>query len=1081
MGRTRTAFFKVKVDDRELEMHGLKIGKTMLSIDKMKVQLELWKLAQEKNLAAQRAVNVALREGKIDMQQAVAETLELQTKYKMLTANINKTTWAIEQQTVQLKKLQSVEEMEDSKAKARASRYSPFIGVATKIGIVAFALKKAFNALEQGAISVDLKNTLGSQLANFDQQMTKARKSTAGMVSDLNLMKSAALMSSFRIPMENWADTLGLISKMAIRTGQDVGYLMNSYATGISRLSPRILDNLGIQVSLSESYGVYAAQLGKTADKLSDVEQRQAVINEVTRQSEKLVEGIDLEASVATPLKQAQAALQNLVDSLFSGLVQALYAVVDVWKGFGAVIDGTYAEYRATKELTTALREAVAEKTRLNSLGKDTTFVQRRIDWLNHEQDVIKQFPELWKAMGADWRLQMDQMLGSGINMAGFKLKKNLADLDILERQRYETLSAQATLFQWMVGLKETEAKLTKEINDNTEISKLEKAAALTELKKRIAADYADLVLRAKFDTAEEIEDFMEGTDWLERWRSLFENIRKEQAGGVKAAVEFNAELEASIGFAKELELTLKLRLARLNGANVEEQRLIEIQAERAQIQKNIQDLLREGEEKGNQAIKERLDLENRNLDILAEDEFQMHKLIRLRKEESEVYGKRHAEYVGMTKQQMLIEYRKLGGLQREKKERAELFKLTQAQIAAVIAGDSKSEAELESRIAKIKDVLARLDELGKSVPRGGGGYGRKKKENDFFDKLWSNLRNQVRHMGQDILGLELQRPIFNISEAAYSIADKSMQPMMWEALRYFQEMVQDDEQMRTVFGDTLLGLSLDPKAAKKAEGKLDEFMLVVAKSFSGMKNKFGDVFNKEMTPFWSLFTETKFKEAAAEYEKVRDNLLARFGVDINVAMPEMYQFYLQWADIRDVLHEAGTEMAALGNAFTNIGDRAGKFNLIGDEGVKRFKMLGSAATEFGKALEAEGGAANAVAAGVKLLGTVAQSFIKDRKDIAKIEALMEGAAAWASWAKGDYAASAAHMIAAGMYAAIGGGLIKLPSGKQGDKNSSDKTAAAGKGGDLHVHVYGPILQSEAERGALINHALQQARSEGRI
>jgi hypothetical protein len=53
----------------------------------------------------------------------------------------------------------------------------------------------------------------------------------------------------------------------------------------LGRGSALILDNLGIVIDLEEAYESYAAQMGKTANQLTDVEKKQAMVNRVMRET----------------------------------------------------------------------------------------------------------------------------------------------------------------------------------------------------------------------------------------------------------------------------------------------------------------------------------------------------------------------------------------------------------------------------------------------------------------------------------------------------------------------------------------------------------------------------------------------------------------------------------------------------------------------------------------------------------------------------------------------------------------------------------------------------------------------------
>jgi len=114
-------------------------------------------------------------------------------------------------------------------------------------------------------------------------EMLKALQSgSGGLISNIDMMKTynlaASLVSSqFANELPNAMEFVG---KVSASTGEDMGFLMDSLVRGVGRLSPMILDNLGIQVDLNSAYATYAAELGKSASELTKTEQQTALMNQ---------------------------------------------------------------------------------------------------------------------------------------------------------------------------------------------------------------------------------------------------------------------------------------------------------------------------------------------------------------------------------------------------------------------------------------------------------------------------------------------------------------------------------------------------------------------------------------------------------------------------------------------------------------------------------------------------------------------------------------------------------------------------------------------------------------------------------
>lgn len=117
---------------------------------------------------------------------------------------------------------------------------------------------------------------LGSELTQVSEgfkrfgtasDIDKLRKSTRGLVTDLELMKVAVQAGNFGIPIKDMGNLLEFASRRAAETGQSVDYLVNSIVTGIGRKSPLILDNLGISaVRLKEQFNGAALEAQSVGD-----------------------------------------------------------------------------------------------------------------------------------------------------------------------------------------------------------------------------------------------------------------------------------------------------------------------------------------------------------------------------------------------------------------------------------------------------------------------------------------------------------------------------------------------------------------------------------------------------------------------------------------------------------------------------------------------------------------------------------------------------------------------------------------------------------------------------------------------
>lgn len=187
--------------------------------------------------------------------------------------------------------------------------------------------------------------------------MDKLRAASMGAISDMDLMLSANKASMLGVG--SGIDDLAKLMQVAQERGQALGLsasqAFNDIVTGIGRMSPLILDNLGIVTDAENTYAMYAEKIGKSADALTDMEKKQALVNRVTAEAGTVA--MDAEANVSA-LAAAHANLRavlgegiaEIADS--TGIAQAQTSAVasltDTVRDFFDVLQGRTAlgEYK---------------------------------------------------------------------------------------------------------------------------------------------------------------------------------------------------------------------------------------------------------------------------------------------------------------------------------------------------------------------------------------------------------------------------------------------------------------------------------------------------------------------------------------------------------------------------------------------------------------------------------------------------------------------------------------------------------------------------------------------------------------
>lgn len=221
------------------------------------------------------------------------------------------------------------------------------IGIATTavLGLVA-----AGNNLAEQANAYDRIKTSFDGLAtgfgqNSDAMLASLQQSSRGMISQYDLVLAAN--RAMLLGVADSDQELGQLMEVALARGQAMGLsatqAFNDLVTGIGRMSPMILDNLGIVTGGTKVYDDYAASIGKAADTLTDAERKQALVNTVIESSTQIVEDskstqVNATAVLSTAWKDFALVLGEEVAPAYDAVKLAAAGALNVMAG---VMQGT--------------------------------------------------------------------------------------------------------------------------------------------------------------------------------------------------------------------------------------------------------------------------------------------------------------------------------------------------------------------------------------------------------------------------------------------------------------------------------------------------------------------------------------------------------------------------------------------------------------------------------------------------------------------------------------------------------------------------------------------------------------------
>lgn len=223
-----------------------------------------------------------------------------------------------------------------------------------------------------------LKNSFQSMIGetkDAGKELNKLKKATGGTVSEVDLLTSANKALALGIPREELASLFEAAMNVGHAMGQNTTRAVEDLTVALGRQSPKILDNLGIQLSLTDAHREYADRLGKSVDALTEEEKAMAFTQVAMR---KLKERSDnLEGSISkTMLSQEKfsAGMENLktkVGKLLSplgGIAPILEGSIPLFGTFaGTLIPNLIAEYGALGAATTTWGAVTAATTKLVS------------------------------------------------------------------------------------------------------------------------------------------------------------------------------------------------------------------------------------------------------------------------------------------------------------------------------------------------------------------------------------------------------------------------------------------------------------------------------------------------------------------------------------------------------------------------------------------------------------------------------------------------------------------------------------------------------------------------------------------
>ncbi len=208
------------------------------------------------------------------------------------------------------------------------------VAAGAMVGIGAGMAKLALDAAPLEGVQAAFEGIAESSGESADDVLAALQRGSAGMIAQRDLMSS--YNSAAQLVGTTFAnqlpDAMGYLGKVSAATGEDMGYMMDSLVKGVGRLSPMILDNLGIQVALSEATDEAAKMFGVEASELTKAQTQAGMMNVVLAKLEENTAAMpEVTGTAVAGIAGLKAGFQDLKDRLGLALLPTMNELMGVF------------------------------------------------------------------------------------------------------------------------------------------------------------------------------------------------------------------------------------------------------------------------------------------------------------------------------------------------------------------------------------------------------------------------------------------------------------------------------------------------------------------------------------------------------------------------------------------------------------------------------------------------------------------------------------------------------------------------------------------------------------------------------
>ena len=205
------------------------------------------------------------------------------------------------------------------------------IEVAGRIAQLGVAL---FEVAQEGAKLADQFDAVQGRVSNLREVISEVQLATTNVIDEAAIVNAVAKFDAFGLSIEQLPAMMEQAAKASLRTGDDIDYLISSAVEGIAKLNPAILDNLGLQVKLSDATNRAAEMFNIQAGAVDANAQKAGMLSLVLDQLGKQNADIDLNRSRVASMKRVEVGFKDLKDSVTKNIADLLAGGADATADF---------------------------------------------------------------------------------------------------------------------------------------------------------------------------------------------------------------------------------------------------------------------------------------------------------------------------------------------------------------------------------------------------------------------------------------------------------------------------------------------------------------------------------------------------------------------------------------------------------------------------------------------------------------------------------------------------------------------------------------------------------------------------